>query len=133
MVKHTPKKNKQASSLKDIIDSLPPKTHDKPESKHKIQRMPAFSAWLSGIKDPMSKARIVRRIERAQKDGHLGVVEPVGNGISEMKLDFGPGYRIYLTELDGITYLLLLGGDKSNQQQDIEEAKKILSTFKANP
>jgi len=124
------KKNKSSQSLKDLIDSLPPKTHDKPKALHEVRRTSEFSNWLQGIKDPMTKARLLRRIEKAETDGHFGKAEPVGNGISEMKIDFGPGYRIYFTELNGVTYLLLLGGDKSTQQQDIKDAKIILDREK---
>ncbi len=119
-------------SLKSFINSLPPKNHDKPKPQHVIKRTAEFSEWLHGIKDPMTKARILRRIEKAEKDGHFGKAEPVGNGISEMKLDFGPGYRIYFTEIDGVTYLLLFGGDKDNQQNDINSAKSILANYLLN-
>lgn len=126
------KKHNSSLSLKSFINSLPPKSHDKPTPQHIVRRTPQFSEWLQGINDPMTKARIVRRIEKAEKDGHFGIAEPVGNGVSEMKLDFGPGYRIYFTEIDGVTYLLLFGGSKDNQQKDIDSAKSVLANYLLN-
>ena len=80
-----------------------------------------FNDWLSGLKDPVGKALIVRRIERAEA-GNFGDCEPVGEGVSEMRIHHGPGYRAYFTRRGEVVYLLLLGGDKSSQKRDIKRA-----------
>ncbi len=80
-----------------------------------------FNDWLCGLKDPVGKALIVRRIERAEA-GNFGDCEPVGEGVSEMRIHHGPGYRAYFTRRGEVVYLLLLGGDKSSQKRDIKRA-----------
>lgn len=83
-----------------------------------------FAAWLSGLADPRGKARIARRIEQAEA-GNFGDCEPVGEGVSEMRIHYGPGYRAYFTRRGDVVYLLLLGGDKSTQKRDIKRAKEM--------
>lgn len=80
-----------------------------------------FDVWLAGLKDRTAKALIIRRIEQAES-GNFGDCEPVGDGVSEMRIHFGPGYRIYHTRRGEVTYLLLAGGDKSTQKRDIKAA-----------
>lgn len=80
-----------------------------------------FDSWLSTLKDPVGKALIARRIERAEA-GNFGDCEPVGEGVSEMRIHHGPGYRVYFTRRGEIVYLLLSGGDKSSQKRDIKRA-----------
>lgn len=80
-----------------------------------------FDDWLRGLKDPVAKALIVRRIERAEA-GNFGDCEQVGEGVSEMRIHHGPGYRAYFTRRGEVVYLLLLGGDKSSQKRDIKRA-----------
>lgn len=86
-----------------------------------FQQSDEFSAWLSGLKDKVGKAIIVRRIERAEA-GNFGDCEPVGEGVSELRIDHGPGYRLYFTRRGEVVYLLLIGGDKSTQKRDIKRA-----------
>ena len=87
-----------------------------------------FEAWLVALKDPIGKARIVHRL-RAAEMGNFGDCESVGEGVSEMRVHVGPGYRVYLTQRGAVVYWLLLGGDKSTQKRDIKRAKQILKTL----
>ncbi|MEO6264767.1 MAG: type II toxin-antitoxin system RelE/ParE family toxin [Luteimonas sp.] len=87
-------------------------------------RTDEFDAWLKTLRDPIGKARIISRIRSAEA-GNLGDCEAVGDGISEMRVHFGPGYRVYFYRKDSFVFLLLCGGSKSSQSQDIKLAKKI--------
>jgi putative addiction module killer protein len=84
-------------------------------------RSEEFNAWLSALKDKIGRARIIHRI-RSAEHGNFGDCEPVGEGVSEMRIHFGPGYRVYYTRRGEVIYLLLLGGDKSSQKRDIKHA-----------
>jgi putative addiction module killer protein len=84
-----------------------------------------FDEWLTRLRDQVAKARIIARIRSAEA-GNFGDCEPVGSGISEMRIHIGPGYRIYYCRRDKVVYLLLCGGDKSSQARDVREAKRIL-------
>lgn len=88
-----------------------------------LKRTDEFDRWLRGLRDAKGKGRIVARVERLES-GHLGDVAPVGGGISEMRIHFGPGYRVYFKQ-QGETATLLYGGDKDSQQNDIAKAKEI--------
>ena len=87
-----------------------------------------FNDWLTGLKDQIGKAIIAKRIESAEA-GRIGDCEPVGEGVSEMRIHFGPGYRAYFTRRGAVVYLLLLGGDKSTQKRDIKRAKEMARTL----
>ncbi len=87
-----------------------------------------FDSWLTSLKDNIGKARIVHRL-RAAELGNFGDCEPVGEGISEMRIHFGPGYRVYFTRRGNVIYWLLLGGDKTTQKRDIKRAKQLLKTL----
>ncbi|MCL6262160.1 type II toxin-antitoxin system RelE/ParE family toxin [Craterilacuibacter sp. RT1T] len=87
-----------------------------------------FDRWLAGLRDPIAKARIVQRI-RAASLGNFGDCEPVGEGISEMRVHVGAGYRVYYTRRGSVVYLLLCGGSKSSQQRDIHHAKTMLDNL----
>jgi putative addiction module killer protein len=89
-----------------------------------FNRTEEFDEWLNGLKDLNGKARIVVRIARAQQ-GNFGDCEPVGEGVSEMRIDVGPGYRVYFAQEGRVVYLLLCGGDKSTQKADIRHAKAL--------
>jgi len=80
-----------------------------------------FDVWLAGLKDKIGRARIAHRI-RSAEHGNFGDCEPVGEGVSEMRIHVGPGYRAYFTRRADVVYLLLLGGDKSSQKRDIKRA-----------
>ena len=70
------------------------------------------------------------RIQKLEQDGHFGDCEPVGDGLNELKINYAKGYRIYFKETDGKIIVLLIGGDKSAQQKDIEKAKAIWNKLK---
>lgn len=89
-----------------------------------FHRTEDFDNWLVALKDWKGAARIVERI-RAAESGNFGDCEPVGEGVSEMRIHYGPGYRAYLTRCGEVVYLLLLGGDKSTQKRDIKRAKEM--------
>jgi len=88
-------------------------------------RSEEFDAWLSSLKDRVGRARIVHRI-RSAEHGNFGDCEPVGEGVSEMRIHFGPGYRAYYTRRGEVVFLLLLGGDKSSQKRDIKRAIEMV-------
>jgi len=89
-----------------------------------FQQTEEFRKWLSGLRDPLGKAQILIRIRRAQM-GNFGDHKFLGNGISEMRIDCGPGYRIYYMRSGDIVYFLLNGGDKNSQQSDIAKAIEL--------
>ncbi|MCH2242216.1 MAG: type II toxin-antitoxin system RelE/ParE family toxin [Aquabacterium sp.] len=95
-------------------------------------RTPQFDLWLRSLKDPIAKARIAARIRSAQA-GNFGDCEPVGEGVSEMRIHVGPGYRVYYTRRGEVLYLLLCGGDKSSQKRDIQQAKTLLKSLESEP
>ena len=95
-----------------------------------IEKTDEFDKWLRKLKDLRAKAKILFRIQKIEIDEHFGDCEPVGNGIRELKIDYAKGYRIYFKELNGKIIILLAGGDKSTQQQDIEKAKDIIKKMK---
>ena len=80
-----------------------------------------FDKWLKGLRDLHAKERIFERIRRL-RDGNPGDVKPVGKGVSEMRIGYGPGYRLYYTQRGKALVLLLCGGDKSSQKADIARA-----------
>lgn len=82
-----------------------------------------FSEWLEGLRDRAAIARIRIRLGRVRL-GNFGVCKPVGDGVSELKIDVGPGYRVYYAMSGTTVVLLLIGGDKSTQKKDIEAAKQ---------
>ncbi|MGB4485808.1 MAG: type II toxin-antitoxin system RelE/ParE family toxin [Pseudomonas veronii] len=89
-----------------------------------------YQAWLNTIQDTRSKAKITTRVDRAAL-GHFGKVEAVGNGVSEMKIDFGPGFRVYYVVHGQKVLFLLGGGSKDKQQTDIDQAKALWKSHKA--
>ncbi|MBE8596283.1 type II toxin-antitoxin system RelE/ParE family toxin [Xenorhabdus sp. BG5] len=89
-----------------------------------IERTQEIEKWLKSLKDKIAKAKILTRIERME-EGNLGDVEPVGKGISELRIHHGKGYRVYFANKNNQIILLLCGGDKSNQQDDIKKAKQL--------
>ncbi|MBP8203470.1 MAG: type II toxin-antitoxin system RelE/ParE family toxin [Pseudomonas sp.] len=87
-----------------------------------------FSAWLNSLKDVIGRARVLARLRTAEQ-GNFGDSEPVGEGVSEMRIHYGPGYRVYYSRRGDVVYLLLLGGDKSTQKRDIKRAKELAKTI----
>ena len=90
-----------------------------------IKQTNIFSQWLNKLKDIKGKVSILRRVDR-MKYGNFGDYKYVGDGVSELRIAFGPGYRIYYTKQESQVIILLVGGDKSSQNSDIKKAKKIL-------
>ena len=84
-----------------------------------------FAKWLKRLKDTAARARILVRIQRLSLTENFGDVKPIGDGVFEMRIDYGPGYRLYYALKGSELVLLLIGGDKSSQQRDIAKAKKL--------
>lgn len=91
-------------------------------------RSDEFDAWLASLKDKVGRARIIHRIRTAEH-GNFGDCEPVGEGVSEMRVHFGPGYRVYFTRRGDVVYLLLLGGNKSSQKRDTKRAIEMANAI----
>jgi putative addiction module killer protein len=87
-----------------------------------------FSQWLKGITDHLSRAKIRLRLDRLEM-GNFGQCESVGEGVFELKIDFGPGFRVYFGKIGATCVLLLLGGDKSSQKSDILKAKTYFKDY----
>ena len=92
--------------------------------RYLVKQTVGFSAWLIGLRDLRAKVAIARRIEQAE-NGNLGKTRSVGSGVSEMKIDLGPGYRVYFTVRGREVIVLLAGGDKSSQTADIRRAHAL--------
>jgi putative addiction module killer protein len=90
----------------------------------KIKRSDEFDSWLHKLRDSRARFKVIKRIDRLA-EGNPGDVEPVGEGISEMRIHYGPGYRVYFKDTGKEIIILLCGGDKSTQQTDIVRAKEI--------
>lgn len=91
---------------------------------YEVRQTKEFSKWLKNLKDSIAKIAIARRIVRME-DGNFGDSKSVGNKVFELRIDVGKGYRIYFTNKDSKIVFLLVGGDKSSQNKDIETAKKM--------
>ncbi|WP_353848295.1 type II toxin-antitoxin system RelE/ParE family toxin [uncultured Parasutterella sp.] len=89
-----------------------------------VKELPSFSHWIRSIRDRQMRNRILDRIARLS-DGLFGDSHSVGSGVSELRLNFGPGYRVYYTIRGDEIVILLIGGDKSSQSRDIEKAKSL--------
>ncbi len=83
-----------------------------------------FAQWLDGLRDIHARARVQARIERLAA-GNAGDVKPIGEGVSELRIDYGPGYRVYFTKCGREVVILLAGGDKSTQTRDIKTALRL--------
>ena len=94
-----------------------------------IRETVTFSAWLKALRDSQSRARIAARVRRLAF-GNPGDVRPVGEGISELRIHCGPGYRVYYVQRGAVLIVLLCGGDKSTQARDIAMAKKMAKETK---
>lgn len=90
-----------------------------------VRKTAVFTKWFESLKDRRARARIQARIDRLEM-GHFGDVESVGEGVSELRIFYGPGYRVYFVQRGAVLIVLLSGGDKSAQQADIARAKKIV-------
>lgn len=87
-----------------------------------VRQTAAFEAWIEGLNDQRAVTRIAVRIARLRA-GLFGDVKPVGGGVSELRIDYGPGYRLYIAQRGRVLVILLSGGDKSSQRRDIAKAQ----------
>lgn len=95
---------------------------------YSIKPIPEFTAWLDGLKDRVTRLRLARRLDKAQR-GSLGDVKPVGEGVFEMREHFGSGWRMYYIRRGKALILMLGGGDKSTQPTDVAKAVKLAARF----
>ena len=89
-----------------------------------VRQTDGFAAWLDSVEDRQARARIEIRIRRLSL-GNPGDVKSVGNGVSEMRIDYGPGYRVYFSQRGAVLVVLLCGGDKRTQSRDIARAVEM--------
>ena len=89
-----------------------------------VRRTEAYASWLDGLRDVRARARVLVRVERLAA-GNPGDVRPVGEGVSEIRIDYGPGYRVYFKRQDRTVVVLLAGGDKRTQSDDIDTALRL--------
>ena len=93
-----------------------------------VRQTAEYEKWFETLKDRTARVRVDMRIRRLSL-GNLGTVEPVGEGVSELKIDYGPGYRVYFVQHGSHYVLLLIGGDKSTQARDIRRAKELARKY----
>jgi putative addiction module killer protein len=93
-----------------------------------VHQTEEFSDWLLGLRDIQARARIVARVTRFSL-GNLGDVKPIGEGVSEARIDYGSGYRLYFVQRGDVMVILLCGGTKKNQQADIKRAKFLAESY----
>ena len=93
-----------------------------------VRQTEQFAAWLKSLRDAKAAAKIAQRIVRVSA-GLLGDVRPVGEGLSELRVNFGPGYRIYFVQRSKTLIVLLCGGDKNTQARDIKRAKELAAAL----
>ncbi len=89
-----------------------------------IRKTEVFARWLDGLRDVRARARVQVRIERLPA-GNPGDVQPIGEGVSELRIDYGPGYRVYFKTIGREVVILLAGGDKRTQSADIKAALRL--------
>jgi putative addiction module killer protein len=97
-----------------------------------VRQTREFQAWLDALKDMRAQVRIAARLRLAEA-GNLGDWKPVGGELSEMRVDVGPGYRLYFTRRASILIVMLAGGDKSSQARDIKRAQRVLRELELEP
>lgn len=95
-----------------------------------VYKTEVFARWFSKLRDRRAKARIQARIDRLEQ-GHFGDVESSGDGVDELRLFYGPGYRINFTRRSSVVVILLTGGDKGSQTRDIAKAKELARQLEA--
>nr|VFK63728.1 MAG: putative addiction module killer protein [Candidatus Kentron sp. TC] len=93
-----------------------------------LRKTETYAKWLDGLRDIQARARIQVRVERLATE-NPGDVKPVGNGVSELRIDYGPGYRVYFVQRGDELIILLAGGDKSTQAKDIKTALDLAQSL----
>lgn len=93
-----------------------------------VKQLDEFSGWLNGLKDGLTRQRLIKRLRKVQL-GNLGDVQPVGEGVFEMREHFGPGWRMYYVQRGETLIVMLGGGDKSTQQADINRAIELAKSL----
>ncbi len=94
------------------------------DAQYEVRETVEYRKWLDELRDERARGRIARRSARLAA-GNFGDVKSVGDGVRELRIDYGPGYRVYFVERDRVIIVLLCGGDKRRQAQDIEHAKRL--------
>lgn len=105
-----------------MVDSLP-------EAHYELLMSDRFRRWLQRLRDRQVRARVNARLRRLAM-GHFGDVRALGGGLYEVRLDIGPGYRLYFIHSGGRVIVLLAGGDKSTQTRDIEQARRLVAAWR---
>ena len=96
-----------------------------------VEQTDRYERWYRRLRDPMAKAMVARQADRIARAGeYVGDWKPVGDGVMESRMDYGPGYRLYSSIEGGVMLLLLAGGDKSTQARDIADAKATLGEWR---
>ena len=90
-----------------------------------LRKTEVYAKWLDSLRDARARARVLARVERLAA-GNPGDVKPVGEGVSELRIDYGPGYRVYFKKQDRRIVVLLAGGDKRTQSHDIQTALRLV-------
>ena len=98
--------------------------------RYHIERTKTFKKWISKLRDQRAYACVQKRIDLLKEEGYFGDHKSLGGGISELRIDYGPGYRVYYTERNGLIVVLLAGGDKSTQERDIVKARQLAKEWK---
>jgi len=93
-----------------------------------LKKTDEFDSWLAALRDSRAKAQIFKRLARIEL-GNLGDHKAIGDGVSELRIDYGPGYRLYYTNQKGYIVFLLIGGEKSSQARDIIRAKQLAKEY----
>ncbi|MCP5131328.1 MAG: type II toxin-antitoxin system RelE/ParE family toxin [Pseudomonadales bacterium] len=98
---------------------------------YQVQQTDIFAKWLSKLKDRKAMAKLLVRVE-SLRQGNTGDSKTLGTGLHEIRIHYGPGYRIYYTRKSGLVILLVCGGDKSSQSKDIANARRIMAELRAD-
>jgi putative addiction module killer protein len=101
-----------------------------PSAAIEVRQTAAYAHWFASLRDEQAKARVLARVRRLSL-GNLGDAKSVGGGVSELRIDYGPGYRIYFARRGAALILLLTGGDKSRQRADIARARELAAAWRA--
>jgi len=112
----------KGKKIEKSLDRIYPTGYNKDEIN--VQETDFFKKWMKALKDKTARTIINARIRRLSL-GNKGDTGPIGDGVSELRIDYGPGYRVYYTMIQGCLIILLCGGDKSSQSRDIVKAKQI--------